>query len=179
MDLIIFFNYNERGKKKPLKLCQEMVLLKEWESYLPKTWIKAETKKNEIFPGWWWRTFRYTAVAIIIALTSDNKSVSASCRFSRSRELICFEFCVCVFVLFVFFFLKCFPCISGHEVSWHIWSPPCVALEGKSCLFQKIAMLIMLSRWICVRWQKKKRKKKKEICPVPPCSVYPAIHRIL
>lgn len=86
--------------------------------------------------------------------------MSASCRFSRSRELICFEFCVCVLDFFPPVFLKCFLCISGHEVSWHIWSPPRVALEGKSCLFQKIAMLIMLSRWICVRWQKKKKSAR-------------------
>ena len=78
--------------------------------------------------------------------------------------------CFC-FVFFVF--LKCFPCISGHEVSWHIWSPPCVALEGKSCLFQKIAMLIMLSRWICVRWQQKKERKKKRNLPGSPLLCVP------
>lgn len=51
--------------------------------------------------------------------------------FTSTLLLACFcELIYLGFVSLCFYLLKCFSCISGHEVIWHIWSLQCVASEG-------------------------------------------------
>lgn len=86
-------------EKKPLKLCQEKLLLKRRESYLSETRIKNETKKNcaddEGHLG--------TVLLQELSLLTSNKKVKLFMSILMRLWANLFWFCV-----FVFIFLNVF-----------------------------------------------------------------------